>query len=179
MVRNSYYSPRDDTYQEFRNLRRRVGLSQHALAKRLGVHPSMIGLWETAQRPIPPHRVPQLARILGTTLAELSGRLIVTERKSRTGSSAPKLAPQRPRWIDPADPDSWARVFDSEAQDAAQRFEHWASDENARAREATRILESAGQARYAPAYEAICMGPSIRCRRGHYGCRSTHASPAA
>lgn len=44
--------------------RRRLGLSQAALAAMIGVTQPRISSWETRQAPIPPARLEQLARIL-------------------------------------------------------------------------------------------------------------------
>lgn len=51
--------------------RRACGLSQRTLARRLGVHDSMVALWERGRRPVPANRLTDLSRLLDVPLDEL------------------------------------------------------------------------------------------------------------
>lgn len=60
-----------DLAARIRALRVRQRLKQHEVARRIGLHPSIPGLWERGQRLVPANRVGSLANALEVTVEEL------------------------------------------------------------------------------------------------------------
>jgi transcriptional regulator with XRE-family HTH domain len=57
-----------------RRIRLRQGLEQAEVARRMGLAPSMISLWERGRRLVPRSRVPAVAAALGVSVDELRGQ---------------------------------------------------------------------------------------------------------
>ena len=72
--------PRGEYGQHLVALREAAGLTQQALAGKLGVHPSNIGFWERWNKPPRGDIIPRLADALGVSVDELLG---TTPPKSR------------------------------------------------------------------------------------------------
>ncbi len=62
-----------DLSARMRELRARQRLKQREVARRIGLHPSIPGLWERGQRSVPANRVRSLAEALEVTVEELLG----------------------------------------------------------------------------------------------------------
>lgn len=151
--------PKDPSYTAFRELRERAGLTQRALADALGVHPSMVALWEAGQRPIPTYRLSAVAQAFGVTVSEAEASLVYRAPLPR-GATVPPPAPalvEPPTHVDPAEPDLWTRL-DRESRDAVERYFSWATVETARAQHAERFRAGMGRPRYTPSHVGLFMG---------------------
>jgi transcriptional regulator with XRE-family HTH domain len=62
-----------DLSASMRELRARLRLKQREVARRIGLDPSILGLWERGQRSVPANRVRSLAQALEVTVEELLG----------------------------------------------------------------------------------------------------------
>ena len=74
---------------QLRMLRQRMRLHQRDLAAKVGIHGSMVNLWEQDRRPMPHERIDPVARALGTTpqrlLENVVKRLYAAEHKRDPG----------------------------------------------------------------------------------------------
>jgi DNA-binding XRE family transcriptional regulator len=61
-------------------LRKAAGLTQFAAARRIGVHDTDLARWETGDRPVPAHRVEQIAAAYGVPVADVLAA--VAERRA-------------------------------------------------------------------------------------------------
>jgi transcriptional regulator with XRE-family HTH domain len=134
----------------FRGRGRVIGRGQREIADRMHLHNSILSLWVRGKRPVPGARIPALAAALEMTVEQLLDGVDVPRERVLPLAPAPSGPPPAP----PAQPSAPVRPASSAIQEAAQR---------------------AAGSRAIVTHEALAMGPSSRCARGHYECVRTHA----
>ena len=96
-------SDRETVARNLRNARENRGLSQHAVAKKLGFSRTLVAMVELGNRPVTDDELTQFANLYGRTLVELKGTR-VSEDDDPVNAALLKVAPElatdeMQRWI--------------------------------------------------------------------------------
>src|SRR5256885_6583523 len=94
---------RETVARNLRNARENRGLSQHAVAKKLGFSRTLVAMVELGNRPVTDEELTQFANLYGRTLVELKGTR-VSEDDDPVNAGLLKVAPElatdeMQRWI--------------------------------------------------------------------------------
>src|ERR1700730_1744681 len=86
-------SDRGTVARNLRNARENRGLSQHAVAKKLGFSRTLVAMVELGNRPVTDEEVLQFANVYGKTFVELKGTQ-VSEDQDPVTAALVKVAPE-------------------------------------------------------------------------------------